>query len=217
MSAPPQILVPVNRLDRAKGRLAEVLSPAQRVELAKTTLATVIDAVLGAGYGLAVLTSDDDVTPLLPPGARLIPESSELSGLNPQLEYAAGELGAARLLILHADLPLATAAALQSFVNAALPAPSCTIVRSPDGGTNAMLLDPPGRFALVYGRDSAALHEAAANVVGVPFSAIPSPALELDLDTPADLDALLKTKAGPGSRAGQLLRSWGYGPRKGLR
>lgn len=217
MSAPPQVLVPVNRLDRAKGRLAEVLSPAQRVELAKATLATVIDAVTGAGYGLAVLTSDDEVTPLLPPGARLIPESGELSGLNPQLEYAVRELDAARLLILHADLPLATAAALLAFVAAAQPAPACTIVRSPDGGTNAMLLDPPGRFALAYGRDSAALHEAAAKEAGMPFNIVPSPALELDLDMPGDLDALLKTKAGPGSRAGQLLRSWGYGPRKGLR
>lgn len=217
MSASPQVLVPVNRLDRAKGRLAEVLSPVQRVELAKATLATVIDAVTGAGYQLAVLTSDDDVTPLLPAGARLIPESGELSGLNPQLEYAVRELASEALLILHVDLPLATAAALQALV-AAAPAPlSCTIVRSPDGGTNAMLLQPPGRFALAYGRDSAALHEAAANAAGVPFSAIPSPALELDLDTPGDLDALLKTKAGPGSRAGQLLRSWGYGPRTGLR
>ncbi len=217
MSETLQVLVPVNRLDRAKGRLAEVLTPTQRVELATATLTTVLDAVVGAGYELAVLTSDVDVTPLLPTGARLIPESAELAGLNPQLEYAVGQLEAEGLFILHADLPLATTAALKAFVSAAPPAPSCTITRSPDGGTNAMLLQPPGRFALAYGRDSAALHEAAAKEAGIPFRIVPSPALELDLDTSGDLDALLQTKAGQESRAGQLLRSWQYGPRRGLR
>lgn len=217
MSESLQVLVPVNRLDRAKGRLAEVLTPLQREELAKATLATVLEAVTAAGYSLAVLTSDEAVAALLPPGARLIEESPDAAGLNPQLEYAQGILAAGPLLILHADLPLATAAAVEAFVSAAPPAPSCTIVRSPDGGTNAMLLDPPGRFSLAYGRGSAALHEAAARAAGVAFVAVPAPALELDLDTPDDLDALLKTKAGQESRAGQLLRSWGYGPRKGLR
>lgn len=217
MPGPLQVLVPVNRLDRAKGRLAEVLTPSQREELAKATLATVLEAVTTAGYSLAVLTSDQAVAPLLPANARLIEESEERSGLNPQLEYAMAVLAVDRLLILHADLPLATTAALQEFVEAAPPAPSCTIIRSPDGGTNAMLLEPPGEFALAYGRGSAALHESAARQAGMGFIAVPAPALELDLDTPDDLDALLKTKAGQESRAGQLLRSWGYGPRKGLR
>ena len=213
MSETLQVLVPVNRLDRAKGRLAEVLTPTQRVELATATLTTVLDAVGGAGYELAVLTSDDDVTPLLPAGARLIPESADHSGLNPQLEYALTQLEAELLLILHADLPLASTAALEAFVSAAPPAPSCTITRSPDGGTNAMLLQPPGRFPLAYGRDSAALHESAAQEAGISFSIVPAPALELDLDTSGDLDALLQTKTGQESRAGQLLRSWRYGPR----
>lgn len=209
--------MPVNRLDRAKGRLAEVLTPSQREELAKATLATVIDAVTGAGYRMVVLTADEAVAPLLPADARLIEESGERSGLNPQLEYAIDLVGTDAVLVLHADLPLATPAALSALVAAAAPPPSCTIVRSPDGGTNAMLLTPPGMFPLAYGRGSAALHEAAAREAGIAFVAVPAPPLELDLDTPDDLDALLKTETGQESRAGQLLRSWGYGPRKGLR
>jgi 2-phospho-L-lactate/phosphoenolpyruvate guanylyltransferase len=208
LSEPPQVLIPVNRLDRAKGRLAEVLTPSQRVELAKATLSTVLGAVLQSGYPLAVLTSDDAVLALLPAGTRLIREAPDVSGLNPQLEYAVRQLGVERLLILHADLPIATTSALEAFVSAAPPAPSCTIVRSPDGGTNAMLLQPPGRFALAYGRDSAALHEAAARAAGFDFCAVPSPGLELDLDTPADLETLVHEKAGQETPTGRLLLYW---------
>ena len=202
------VLIPVNRLDRAKGRLAELLDGTQRAALALATLETVVDAVSDAGMDAVVLTGDEAVAKALP-GVRVLDEDPGVLGLNAQLEYALGEIDRPEVLILHADLPLATGSALQVVARGAMPAPSVTMVESPDGGTNAMLLRPPGRFALAYGRSSAALHRAAAISAGMPVTTIRSPGLELDLDTPGDLAALLERPGGAQTKAGQLLARWG--------
>jgi 2-phospho-L-lactate guanylyltransferase len=204
------VLVPVNRLDRAKGRLAELLTPAERVELAEATLLTVVAAAQDAGFALAILTADRRVGDLVGTPARMVAEDPALRGLNAQIEAAIAVLDvpSGGLLIVHADLPLATGAALRSVVSAAAPAPSATLVRSGDGGTNAMLLRPPGRCALAYGRGSFALHRAAAEAAGMEVRAVEVPELALDLDTPADLDALLAHPGGTDTRAGRLLVAW---------
>ena len=108
------------------------------------------------------------------------------------------------LLILHADLPLVTAEALRDLIAQAPEAPSATLVRPGDGGTNAMLLRPPGRFPLAYGRGSGDLHESAAREAGLAVRRADAPALALDLDTPSDVRALLSTAEGRGDGGGAL-------------
>jgi 2-phospho-L-lactate/phosphoenolpyruvate guanylyltransferase len=203
----PRVLIPVNRLDRAKARLADVLTPGQREQLAIATLTTVYAAALQATGMVTVLTADERVRAALPPDVDIFPESPAVSGLNAQLTRAVARLSAGDtpLLILHADLPLATVGAIRALIAAASPQPSATIVRSPDGGTNAMLLSPPGRFELAYGPDSAAKHEANASAAGFAVTIHHSPALELDLDRPIDLTTLLALPGGPETSAGAAL------------
>lgn len=208
-AGPVLALIPVNRLDRAKGRLAGELTPAQREALARATLATVLAAVRDAGAQACVLTADSAAAALAAAaGARVIAEDPPLSGLNAQLERAIAmlEAPAGGVLVLHADLPLATGADIAALVAAAAPAPSVTIVASGDGGTNAMLLRPPGRFALGYGPGSCERHVAAASEAGVAPRLVDLPALALDLDTPADVAAFLAHPGGPGTPAWQVLR-----------
>ena len=193
------VLIPVNWLDRAKGRLAALLEPEERAELVRRSLATVLEAVVEAGMEAVVLTADEGVRAGLPSGVRSLAEEPELRGLSAQLESAARRLGVEELLILHADLPLATGEALGQLVAEAAPAPSATLVRPGDGGTNAMLLRPPGRFALAYGSGSGDLHEAAAREAGLEVRRADVPALSLDLDTPADVRWLLADPVGAGS------------------
>ena len=202
---PLTVLIPVNRLDRAKGRLAALLEPEERAELVRRSLATVLEAVVEAGMEAVVLTSDEGVRAGLPAGMRSLAEEPELRGLSAQLESAARRLGVEDLLILHADLPLATGEALRALVAEAPPAPSATLVRPGDGGTNAMLLRPPGRFALAYGSGSGDLHEAAAREAGIEVRRADVPALSLDLDTPADVRRLLGEAVGRESGAGRYL------------
>lgn len=203
-----RVLIPVNRLDRAKGRLADLLTPAQRAELALATLGTVLDAVAEAGGEAFVLTSDSRAMAAAEARATVLEEREGRDGLNAQLEAAVAALGGEELLILHADLPLASGEALRALMAGAPAAPSVTLVESGDGGTNAMLLRPPGRFALCYGRGSAAAHRAAAGEAGMTVVTPGAALLALDLDTPADIEDLLARPGGPECAAGQLLRAW---------
>ncbi|MYD28710.1 MAG: 2-phospho-L-lactate guanylyltransferase [Dehalococcoidia bacterium] len=214
---PPTVLIPVNRLDRAKGRLADLLASEERAELVRRSLSAVLAAVEGAGMAAVVLTSDEAVEAEVPAGAQVLGEDPELRGLSAQIERAAGELGVDELLILHADLPLVTAEALRDLVAQAPEAPSATLVRPADGGTNAMLLRPPGRFPLAYGRGSGDLHEAAAREAGLAVRRADVPALALDLDTPADVRVLLSTAEGRASQAGRYLVEIGIEGREAFR
>jgi len=206
---PPLALVPVNRLDAAKGRLAGILTPAQREQLVLATARTVVEAALGAGLQVMVLTPDARVSVGLPAGVRVLPERAELQGLNAQLDAAVESIDAEELVILHADLPLASERAIRSLLAVAFRAPSVTLVESGDGGTNVLLLRPPGRFALAYGPGSAATHRQRALSAGLLPLTFGEPSLRLDLDTPADIRTLLASDEGRASPAGQLLMGWG--------
>lgn len=204
------VLIPVNRLDRAKGRLADLLSPDERVTLAIITLETVLHAV---GPASIVLTADPRVGDVAAGKARVLPEVAGREGLNPQLEAAMAALiaeGTAResLLILHADLPLITPEAMENILAMAHPN-TVTMVESRDGGTNAMLMQPPGKFALAYGPASFALHTSAARQAGMRVAVSANRELRLDLDTPEDITELLRAPRGRQGAAGRYLQSIG--------
>lgn len=207
------ILIPVGTLGEAKSRLAAVLTPEQRETLTLITLGTVLHA---AGEDSIVLTPDERVASFAQDRGRTLMEVPGQKGLNPQLERAIEALMAEgavtdRLLILHADLPLVRRPSLEALLAADAGPNSITLVESPDGGTNAMLLHPPGRFALAYGSKSFALHAAAAAAAGMTVNPIPSRELELDLDTPEDITELLSTARGQQTAAGHYLLSLGLG------
>jgi 2-phospho-L-lactate guanylyltransferase len=144
----------------------------------------------------------------------VLKEAAGLGGLNPQLERAIATLMAdgtvtSRLLILHADLPLATAGAIETLDDLGAGANAAVLVESGDGGTNAMLLSPPGQFALAYGPGSYAKHRAAAEAAGMAVVANHNRELTLDLDTPDDIRELLRAPRGRQGAAGRYLQTIG--------
>lgn len=209
MSLP--VLIPVNRLDRAKGRLAPLLTEAEREELSLITLETVAHA---AGAAAVILTADPRVRERMAGRCRVLGEDPAAEGLNAQLEAAIARLRADgtvadRLLILHADLPLVRGGTLET-LDAEDPGPgSAVMVRSRDGGTNAMLLHPPGRFPLAYGPGSFERHAAAARAAGMQVIESRNRELTLDLDTPGDVAELLRTARGQQTAAGHYLLAIG--------
>jgi 2-phospho-L-lactate guanylyltransferase len=206
-------LIPVNSLEKAKGRLSAVLTPEQRETLTLITLGTVLHA---AGPSAIVLTPDERIAEFVDGKARIIREVPGRPGLNPQIDHAIEDLMGNgiltdRLLILHADLPLVRASTLQSLV-AEDPGPeSVTLIESTDGGTNAMLLHPPGKFRMMYGEKSFRLHVMVASDAGLRVHSSQNRELELDLDTPEDIERLLATARGQQTAAGHYLLSIGFG------
>jgi 2-phospho-L-lactate/phosphoenolpyruvate guanylyltransferase len=188
----PVPLVPLKALAAAKGRLGPWLSPLERRLLAIAMFEDVV-AALQAVAGLeppVVVSPDREVWRRAEAiGCRVVeepPGGGGQAGLNAALALAAAGLaGAGGLLVVAADLPLASAAGFGRVLEAAGAAP-VVVVPSHDGdGTNVLAWREPGSFAPRFGPDSAARHLSAPGAVRVDDQG-----LALDVDTVEDLRAV---------------------------
>ena len=186
-------IVPVGALERAKSRLGEVLDAEERrdlvIALLERTLAATRDTPRVSET--VVVTPDDEVASIArSAGARVIRQADR--GLNHGLDEAraaAVDDGATALLVLPADLPEVSPAAIED-VLATLdvePAPLVAIVPDRHGrGTNSLLLAPPGVIDFAFGGDSRVAHRHAADAASTRIVELDGP-LSLDIDTPEDL------------------------------
>jgi len=188
------IAVPVKSLQRAKTRLAPILSPLERAALTLAMLEDVLDSTLAvAGWETWVVSPDEAV---LEVAARrrarpVAEEKPPLSAAVRQVELEAVEGDADALAVLLADLPLVTAEGLQDALRTL---GSIVVAPSQDGvGTNLLLRRPPRVIGARFGRDSLAKHRAGAEAKGLPVSVVDRPELTGDIDTPKDVLSFLAT------------------------
>jgi 2-phospho-L-lactate guanylyltransferase len=189
----------VKPLRGALRRLTSALEAPVRRELQVAMLTDVLGACAGARdlAGVLVVTSDPDAARLgrAIAGARVVPDHDPPRGMNAAVVRglaAVAAAGADAALVLTADLPLARPEDIAAIVAAAPPAPAALLVPSADGtGTNAMLLRPPGVLDPRLGPDSYARHLAQATRRGLVSARLDLPRIALDIDTPADLAALV--------------------------
>jgi 2-phospho-L-lactate guanylyltransferase len=202
-------LVPVKRLAQAKSRLLPVLSNGQRRELVLAMLEDVLRLTLSQPgiAATAVVSADDDVLAFARGlGAHPIRESRPARGLNAALAFAADVLarqGADGVLVIPADVPLATPEDIEALQAAWQKAP-VVLCPSHSGGTSALALRPPQAIPFRFGPRSFAAHRRAAVESGLPVAVLSRPGLALDIDRPEDLRAVLA--AGP-SRSREALRA----------
>lgn len=203
MSRPPQggtwAVLPVKPLRGALRRLTPALDAPVRRALQVAMLTDVLAAIAGARAlaGVVVVTSDPEARGMAEAiaGARVVPDHDPPRGMNAAVVRgleAVAAAGADGALVVTADLPLARPEDLDAVVADAPPGPSATLAPSRDGtGTNAMLLRPPAALAPRLGPASYARHTAQAARRGLPVTRLELPRLALDIDTPADLTALV--------------------------
>jgi 2-phospho-L-lactate guanylyltransferase len=181
----PVPLVPVKSLAEAKGRLAPEVGPLQRRLLAIAMFEDVVAAIqaVPALEAPVVVSPDREVWRRADAmGCRVVEEPPGAGDLNRALAAAAAGLGEGwPLLVVAADLPLASAAGLER-VLAAAGAPVAVVPSHDGGGTNVLAWRDPGSFAPSFGPDSAARHLAVPGAVRVE-----EPGLALDVDTLEDL------------------------------
>jgi len=201
----PVPLVPVKALAAAKGRLAPWLSPLERRLLAIAMFEDVV-AALQATPGLAaplVVSPDREMWRRAEAiGCRVVEEPAGGEGLNAALARAAEKAGDDGLLVVAADLPLASAAGLQRVLEAAALAPVVVVVvPSHDGdGTNVLAWREPASFAPRFGPGSATRHLSVPGAVRVD-----DPQLAMDVDTVEDL-RLVAGRVDPEAVTGRRLR-----------
>jgi 2-phospho-L-lactate guanylyltransferase len=188
------IIVPIRGLATGKSRLAEVLDTDQRYALNRLLLERVLSAVAGSEGGLSrcvVASAGAEALALARKrGAIALAEPGDTE-LNAALESArtyARAGGASSLVILAADLPEVSAAALASLI-AAVPAGGTAIVADKHGrGTNGLVLPAASVLRFAFGEGSLARHAAALRQAGVKPVVWDDPALAFDLDSPADYE-----------------------------
>ncbi len=178
------VLVPIRSFDDAKSRLTDALDADERNGLARSMAATVIAA--GRGLPVYVVTDDDSVAEWAAgEGASVIAPS--VHGLNESVQAATREradAGDTRVIIAHADLPLATDLTIVT-------GPGVAIAPDRHGdGSNVLSVPTDVGFRFAYGLGSYEAHRCEAARCRLPVTVIHDSGLSLDVDHPDDLEEL---------------------------
>jgi 2-phospho-L-lactate guanylyltransferase len=177
--------MPVKAFSAAKARLATVLSPADRVRLARWTAHRVLTAA--AGIDTFVACDDQEVADWAESHGATVLWGAGL-GLNGAVDAAVAavaDLGYARVLISHADLPLAT-----DYSQLSQRCDPGSVLLIPDrfrDGTNIVIRPVEICLPASYGGGSFRTHLALALSSGRPVTVQMDLRLGLDLDTAAEL------------------------------
>ena len=188
-------VVPLKNLARAKTRLASLLDDGERRALVRAMLEDVLGALVGSRLVTEIYVIVDRPWPL-PAGVGQIEEPGN-RGYNEAIATALADprlASAGAMLVLPGDLPLASAAEIDSLLDGHA-CPGIRIVGARDGdGTNALLIAPPTLMPTAFGAGSFQRHRrVAAAVTGVELAA--APGLAFDIDTPHDLRDFCSTES----------------------
>jgi len=179
---PVAVLVPVKAFTEAKLRLAPALAGPERSRLARSMATHVLDAA--RTLPTAVVCDDREVADWARDhGALVVWEPGR--GLNGAVEAGVerlGNAGALRVIVTHADLPLA------GDLTWVAAFPGVTLVPDRrDDGTNVACVPAGAGFSFSYGPGSFHRHGAEARHLGLPLRVVREPLLGHDVDLPADL------------------------------
>ena len=182
--APAAAVVPVKAFSVAKQRLAPALDPAARASLARRLAAVVVAAA--SPLPVLVVCDDDEVAAWAAAvGAGVV--WSPGRGLDRAVADGvahAATAGAERVVVAHADLPLAHDLP-------ALLVADADVVLVPDrrrDGTNVAVVPTTAGFSFSYGLGSFDRHQAEARRLGLTLEVRDDVALAWDVDVPDDLD-----------------------------
>jgi 2-phospho-L-lactate guanylyltransferase len=200
-------VLPVKDTAAAKLRLSARLTPQQRTALARAMLEDVADALASTGSlaGIVLMTTDPfarDVARRI--GARVLAEGAH-DGQTGAIAAAARVLAAERrgaMLTIPGDVPLVTAAEIETVIARHADAPAFTIVPAHDElGSNMIVCSPPDRVPLRFGDNSYFPHLDAARRCGVTPAIVRLPGLALDIDHPRDMEAFMRIPSRTRARA----------------
>jgi len=207
------LLLPVKKIENAKQRLAGFLTPDERQALMAAMTADLFAAAHAAQAPdhVFVVTADlAAATSAAGYGWTVLNEETQISESH-SVDDAAGRcagLGVTALLRLPLDLPLVTGADIDGLFAAAPSSPGVLMVPSRDGtGTNAILRTPPTLFPSHFGPNSYSKHLREAAAVNAALVECRNPNIEMDVDDPADLRALLALGAVSGATGAWILKT----------
>jgi len=199
-------ILPSKRSEDAKQRLAPTVQLGHRRALVESMFADAMLAVsrVSSIDQIIVITSDP-IASRIAAGheAIVLDDTAHSHSEAAQLGIArALDLGATRALLIPGDCPLLDPAELDELIARPVPARSVLIVPDRHGeGTNALLLTPPDAMTPAFGEGSRRRHIELATAQGAMPEVVELSSLELDIDTPEDLEVLIERFATTRGRA----------------
>ena len=202
--APARVFVMMKPLAESKSRLAGELPAARRALLSIGMLVRVLRAACAQSDAAVTVVGGDETVRTLSEslGAAFLPEPA--AGLNESLAHALGDAGG---LYLPADLPLIEREDVARLLAEAGPGHIVLAPDRRDEGTNALLLPPGIGFAPAFGERSFERHLRQARELGLEARVCRGAGLLLDVDTPADLTALLDRRPAWWEETESMLRA----------
>jgi 2-phospho-L-lactate guanylyltransferase len=178
------IVVPLRAFAIGKLRLAASVDAEARAAMTRTWAGIVLDAA--GGCPVVVVSSDADVREWsVGRGAEVLPDAGSLdAAARLGIDHHASR-GCARVVVAHADLPLA-----RSFAPVAGDASRPIVAIVPchrDDGTPVISVPVDAPFRFSYGEGSFRRHCAEARRLGLGVRVVRDPSLALDVDVPSDL------------------------------
>lgn len=189
------VIIPVKPLNRAKSRLAVVLTPEQRYQLAESMLRHVLAVVADVPQVMGTLVISRDSKALAI--AREYDAKTVMETGTPELNTAlmratqvVATWGGQSVLVLPADLPLIAPIDVTNIIAMGHRIPSVVLATDHNqDGTNALFMRPPGAIAYAYGLGSYQRHLELAAEAGIEAQTYHSDRLALDVDVSSDLEA----------------------------
>jgi 2-phospho-L-lactate guanylyltransferase len=192
---PTLAVLPIKNFTEAKQRLETVLTPGPRRALAEAMFSDVLTALRrsSAVEDILVITRDHGAQQIAGGHGALVLDDEEPG------QSAAAVLGVRyaidheyeRVFLVPGDCPMLDPREIDALITQPHEAPSALIVTDRHGtGTNGLLLSPPDSLVPAFGPDSRERHFANAEMVGTAPELVSVASLELDIDTPDDLEVL---------------------------
>ena len=188
-------IIPVKHFAAAKRRLADALGREARVALAAAMLDDVLDAVVRSESirRTIVVTGEPEAERAASEqGAEVVPDPHDAGHSEAASSGVARALerGAECAVLLPGDCPLLDPRELDAALERISTGRVGIVPDRHGSGTNALLLAPPGSIEPAFGEGSRRRHEALARAAGLMVSLERLPSLALDVDTPADVEAV---------------------------
>jgi 2-phospho-L-lactate guanylyltransferase len=181
------VVVPLRSFALGKVRLAQALDDDARRELSRTMAERVV-AAAGTRPLVIVSSAPEVIAWARTLGVAQTADPGSLDGAAFAGREWVRERGLARVVVMHADLPLATS--LDGIADDA-GAPIAVLVPDHHHDGNPVLAIPAAvDFGFRYGPDSCARHAAEARRLGLEVRIVEDHALGFDVDDESDLDAL---------------------------
>jgi 2-phospho-L-lactate guanylyltransferase len=201
-------ILPVKSPARAKSRLTGRFADSVRREIAWALFADALALCESVEFVEWWVVSDDPEVGRMAADRGLHAIRDEGTGLNAALDSGIGEArraGADSVTIIPADVPLAYRGDLVDLLDTGATSDLVVVPSRSDGGTNALYVSPPDLISPQFGPGSLRAHVDLAERRGLRCSILALPRLELDIDTPEDVDLFMAARRPAPTRTAEVL------------